>query len=273
MCKITIVIYSNCQANGIIPNLLLNMKDIHIEHITNYNLINNKSVLPIDLLKNCDVFIYQPIDIKHGIYSTDNICSFLPENVVKISFPYIYNSGIWGITKDSIRNDDGSIQGNRDIILKLKLNGKSLNEIIDLYLNNEIDFNYKYRFEQSIQKLRIKESNCDIKISDFIINNIRNHKLFYTQNHPTPYLFENISKQILDILKSYFSLNYDYIYTDKNLLCNGPKWPVCNSDITFWNFDYIKYPDENADEYYKELITMYYNYELNNNDGIPDVYY
>ena len=145
MKNITIIFYTNCQSFGLIPNIELNMKNITIHHLINYQYIQNNLALPINVLNNCDIFIYQPIDKKHHIYSTENdnstknIISFLPNHCLKISFPYIYNSGIWGITKDSIKNDDGTTQGNRDVIIKLKT-GKSLEDIIKMYLNNEIDF-------------------------------------------------------------------------------------------------------------------------------------
>jgi hypothetical protein len=258
------------------------MKNITIHHLINYQYIQNNLALPINVLNNCDIFIYQPIDKKHHIYSTENdnstknIISFLPNHCLKISFPYIYNSGIWGITKDSIKNDDGTTQGNRDVIIKLKT-GKSLEDIIKMYLNNEIDFKYKDRFESSIQKLKEKENKCDIHISDFIINNISKQKLFFTQNHPTPFLFNYVSKKILDIIKinyiDYFLTANSYVYVNTNCLCYGDKWPVSKSDILYWKLEYTNSPDDDADNYYIDLITRYYNLQLNHNEGEPDVYY
>jgi hypothetical protein len=279
---ITIMFYTNCQSAGIIPNIKLNIKNIIIHQILNYQHIQNNLPLPINILNNCDIFIYQPIDKKHGIYSTDNndniqnIISFLPNNCLKISFPYIYNSGIWGITKDAIKNDDGTTQGNRDVIIKLK-NSKSLEDIIKMYYNNEIDFKYKERFESSIQKLEKKEIKCDIYISDFIKNNILKQKLFFTQSHPTPFLFKYVSRKILDIIKinyiDYFVNTITYLYVDTNCLCDGAKWPISKSDILYWKFEYTNIPDDDADNYYIDLITRYYNLQSNQNEGDPDVYY
>ena len=278
---INIIFYTNCQSNGIMPNLQLNMKNITIHNIVNYHYIINNIPLPIDIISICDIFIYQPIDKKHNIYSTEeditnNIINFLPAKCVKIAFPYIYNSGIWGITKDAIKNDDGSIQGNRDVIINLKSNGKTLPEVIQMYLNNEIDFNYKQRFETSLLKLKEKEQKCDIHISEFIINNISKNKLFFTQNHPTPFMFKYVSHQILDIIKTTFYNNVknsEYVFVEHNSLCNGPIWPTSKSDLSYWKFDYITKSDESADKYYIELINRYYNLTINNDEGQADVYY
>jgi len=274
-----IIFYTNCQSMGIIPNLQLNMKNIEICRITNYSYINNKMNLPIQLLNDCDIFIYQPIDKRHGIYSTEkeqeqNILSYLKPNCLKISFPYIYNSGIWGITKDAIDKDDGTECGNRNAIHNLKCN--SLEEVIEMYHKNNIDFNYELRFESSLEKLQEKEQKCDIKVSEFIKNNIKNHKLFFTQNHPTPYLFAFISNNILNKIKTHFPSKItreEYEFTDHNELCNGPKWPISKSDIEYWKFTYIQLPEEDADNYYIELITKYYNNIKNKDEGIADVYY
>lgn len=273
---IKILFYTNCQFMGIKPNLELNMKEIEIKHITNYQYIMHRIPLPIDALNKCDIFIYQPIDKKHGIYSTqqpDGILSHLKPTCLKISFPYIYNSGIWGLTKDAIDKDDGTDCGNRDSIKNEK---KSLEEIIQMYYDNTLNFNYKSRFESSLQKLKEKEEKCDIHVSEFIQQNIRTQKIFYTQNHPTPYLFEHVSKKILDIIKNNFKNNVvttEYEIATQNQLSNGPKWPISKSDIDYWQFSYIKHPEENADNYYIELITKYYKNIKDVNEGVADVYY
>jgi hypothetical protein len=273
---INIVFYTNCQYMGIVPNLQLNMTNINVNVISNYTYINNKFDLPIDFLKNCNLFIYQPIEKKHGIYATDTldgITSYLPDECLKISFPYIYNSGIWGITKDAIDNDDGTTCGNRDVIMQM--NDKSLNEIIEMYHNNEIDFNYKSRFESSLLKLQEKEQKCNVCISEFIKNNIQNHKLFFTQNHPTPIAFAHVSYQILNIIKTKYTNNVknEYIFANHNQLCDNVRWPICKSDIDYWKFNYIQTAEKEADNYYIELITKYYHNIKSKDEGIPDVYY
>jgi hypothetical protein len=262
---------------GILPNLQVNMTNINANIISNYTHINNKLALPTNILKNCNIFIYQPIDKKHGIYATDTsdgITSYLPTECLKITFPYIYNSGIWGITKDAIDKDDGTTCGNRDVITSL-IKDKTLDEIIQMYQNNKIDFNYKSRFESSLLKLQEKEQKCDVHISEFIKNNIQNHKLFFTQNHPTPVIFAHVSYQILNIIKTKYTNNVknEYTFVNHNQLCNGPKWPICKNDIDYWKFNYIQTAEEEADNYYIELITKYYHNIKSKDEGIADVYY
>jgi|TARA_B100000902_G_scaffold400052_2_gene475247 hypothetical protein len=275
-----ICIYSNCQRWGIVPNLKRNIKGVEISEIENYTLIRKKKPLPINVISECDVFIYQPIRKEHGIYSTnsskdqENVVSYLKSDCLKISFPYIYNSGIWCLVRGGIEKDDGSTQGNRDVIKALSKD-HTLSEIINLYRRNEIDYNYKNRFETSLDNLKRRERDCNIIVSELIESNIRKHKLFYTQNHPTPFVFDYVCKQILDLIRckypDYISKNYTYV--TRNLLCKNKGHPVSRSDILYWNFEYIKTEDESADEYYIDLITQYYNNVRKHDQGIPDVYY
>ena len=97
---IKLVFYTNCQCRGLYYFIKNHINKIETKHIENYSIIKNKNKIPFDILKQADIFIYQPIDKKHGIYSTDtsvenNILSYLSPNCKIISFPYIYNSSLW----------------------------------------------------------------------------------------------------------------------------------------------------------------------------------
>jgi len=165
-----IVFYTNCQYRGI--HLFLKKSlDYTFVHIENYSLIRNKKDIPFDILKSADIFIYQPIDKKHGVYSTDqiienNIMSYLQQSCTKISFPYIYNSSLWILLPPAII--DGYIGDypdinkyvNREPIEKLKNNQHSLSEVLEIYKNGDLDFEYEVRFNKSIAILRKKESIC-----------------------------------------------------------------------------------------------------------------
>ena len=53
---------------------------------------------------------------------------------------------------------------NREPIEKLKVKGYSLNRVIKMYPSNgELNFDYKNRFNISIEILKKKEEICDVK--------------------------------------------------------------------------------------------------------------
>jgi FkbM family methyltransferase len=244
---INLVFYTNCQYRGLDYFIKNHINKIETKHIENYSIIKNKDKIPFDILKQADIFIYQPIDKKHGIYSTDtsvenNIMTYLSPNCKIISFPYIYNSSLWILVPPA--NIDGYIGNyadmdkyiNREPIEKLKVKGYSLDEVLQMYSKGEIDFDYEKRFNKSIEILKKKEELCDVKVSEFIEKNIRKHKLFFTQNHPTTCVFIHCVNQILSILGH--NHKFDAFSYPENI-CNLPgEWPHTSYDIKYWNFEY-----------------------------------
>ena len=129
------------------------------------------------LIQQADLFIYQPIDKKHGIYSTDiivenNIMSYLPSHCKTISFPYIYNSSLWILIQPA--NIDGYIGNysdmdkyiNREPIENLKKQGYSLNDVLNMYSNGKIDFDYKsYLRNQKIDNIFLDKKE-NLKLID-----------------------------------------------------------------------------------------------------------
>lgn len=262
---VNIVFYANCQARGL--NYFLNqyIKKIESTHIQNYFYIRDKKQIPIDILKKADIFIYQPIDKKHGIYSTDvsienNIMSYLSPNCKTISFPYIYNSYLWILIPPE--HGDGFIGNypdlnkyvNREPIEKLKVKGHSLDEVLQMYSKGEIDFDYNNRFNKSIEILKKKEELCDVKVSEFIEKNIRKHKLFLRQNHPTSCVFIHCVNQILSILGYDHKFN-EFQYPEN--ICNLPSiLPHTSYDLKYWNFEY---KINISDKYFINHIKNIYN--------------
>jgi hypothetical protein len=241
------IIYGNCQGKHL--EYILNQSNFFKKkYITyyypNYELINSKIDLNINfinLLKNCKLFIYQPVKKNHGIYSTsqnidNNIYSYLSIDCIKISFIYINNIALDTFLYETFDSNMNSIDikilynieemkiintkfyifynyfGFKNIF-NFKLN-KNMNniDIMTLFDNNLLDFNFEERWTFSFNILKDSEKITDIKISDFIENNYKNIELFYTNNHPTNYIFLEIVNQIfnkINIPKLDYNINWN----------------------------------------------------------------
>jgi hypothetical protein len=209
-----LVFYTNCQGGIGINKLLSNkIKFKTINYIQTFSTIWNNQELPIDILNNADVFIYQPINNKYGKYSTDtniedNILKYLKQDCIKISFPYIYFSCLFPLyfANSAAQIDGGDSYDiskivNRDIILELKKKYTN-EEIILLYNSQEIDFNFKDNYENTIERIKDTEKNCNIIITNlFTLDNIKKQKLMHTNNHPTNYVLKYITNEVLKILQ------------------------------------------------------------------------
>ncbi len=282
-----IVIYANCQGIGIsyflkksidiLSNPMRNSSDgrnlagfcrnslefERISHIRIDDIVFKKSNINYNLIKNADIFIYQPLDDKHGNISTNSILKLLKPECKKISFPYIYNNSFYPVIgplviKDSYRSKPCSvIFNNSEIITDLIDKKYNLNEILKLYRENKINFNYQKRWDYTNNILKEKEKNCDVKIVDFIKNNFSKQRLFLLENHPTSIIFINVVNQILEKLEIPVKINpTNYNLNDANL--SGGLIPLDDSSNNFFNYEFNIEP--NNYQYYKQIITNIYNF-------------
>lgn len=248
-----IYIYANCQGIGIKEFLKAKINNSQITNILNYEKLRTKESLNYDEISKCDIFIYQHVSASHGIYSTDinvsnSITNYLREGCTKIAVPFVYNSSLWSMF------EEGDDIINKEAILNLKANGFSLDKIFKSYDNFDLDFKYVFRDMYCRNTLVEKEKNCDIKIANFIEEEITNLKLFLTQNHPTSAIFVNIVNQILKLVGIQGNLNYKEF--DENYSQLPGIYKHNKYDLQYWNF---KFPVErDGDEWTKELIKKVY---------------
>jgi Polysaccharide biosynthesis enzyme WcbI len=270
--KLKCVFYGNCQCLLIwsilrlVPMFLEQYED-KFNCLSNYHLIANQTPLDLALLKDADLFIYQPIDSKHGQYATNKetgVLSHLKASCRMISFPYIYQSALWPLIKPALADDLVAEYGNfnkyinREVILDLKKQGHNLQEILNMWDQNKIDFNYAARYKASLQILRNKEAITDLKVSDFISQHIRTHRMFLTQNHPTSPIMVHCTKQLLKLLGIEEQLNLFALKDDFGYEKSQKSWPVSKYDLNYWKWSYPVKESANADKFYKDIITSIY---------------
>jgi hypothetical protein len=135
-------------------------------------MLDLKEDIPVEDLQKADLFIYQPIKKEHGIYSThpdveNNFLTHLRDDCIKVSFPYIYNSG----AKQAGQIDKvvGGWDGTKT-------------------------------FDECITIMEEREKTTDIHLSNFIKEYNGTHKLFLTQNHPTVPVYVFGANQLMKIL-------------------------------------------------------------------------
>jgi len=266
-----VFIFTNCQG-VILKHLLPSSFEVHIRH--NYSYINHTTLdsTIYDLLKTCDYFIYQPL-YSYPVYNTDNLKTYLKPTCKCISFPYIYNNAFTPLFKsykrDIVINGEYDKDAHNDVqyyniepIITLKRKGLSLTDILLQYQNNEIDFCYKERFEDSINRLKQKELHTDVKVAQFIIDNHKKHRLFnyhyasndYTTcNHPSNILIMHYVNQIFRMMEV-----EPIILTDDNQLI-GETTFVSRYDIEYYKYEWTTTETNSFDNRIKELITEIYN--------------
>ena len=259
-----IVIYSNCQANGILYYLKKKYSEGIYTIISNYKYIESREQLPLTILNNADVFIFTFVKKEHGIYSTDplsdtNIFSLLKKDCILFGFASLFMSALWCVTPPG-----GSVTCGQEIIKEYKKK-YSLSVILDLYDKNLLFFNMEERFNKCLQHTidheyiytnNINHNINIILVSEFILKYYKEHNLFITHCHPSSYIFVyivNIILQKLNINNLYILFESKY---DEGV--NGGNFPHSKYDIKELNLNYVKNNDIN-ENYTKNSIIEIYN--------------
>jgi hypothetical protein len=270
MAKLKSLFIGNCQNNGLIQ-FLSNSKEFtntfETKWYANWQLIENKSSVPMKDVEEADLFVYQPLRPEHGCYSTDptivgSIGYYVNNKCIKITHPYVFSSAFWPIVQAGQGKNSDRWFGAEQID-KLLNDGISKNEILNLFYTNQIDWEYEKRFKQSIQILQDKESITDIKISEFIVNNFKNQLLFLIPQHPTSAIFLNMSNQILEKLNmkklddSIIKTVNDLEIEDSTYNSKSKMFPLHESVINDFGLNFGKEYLEGSENFYKQRLLTY----------------
>ena len=219
MSKLKFSIYGNCQIGALRKILLYSAefsaiyKEVQIRpfHLKDKN---EEAGVP-KILKNVDLFIYQPIlpQFQRGIipvYGTEYLLTLLKDNAMAISFPVAYFTGY---NPESIifRDNNGYVllqeEGNFSAVHDLNIlmayhHGMSWQDCVsyiqkdNIYTPELIETNVT----DSLGLLIEREKSIDVKISDFIIENWQKQRLFFDPNHCANFLILYEANQILHLL-------------------------------------------------------------------------
>lgn len=268
---LNILFCTNCQGEAICQYLKTceefnNL--FNVDYIENWILLKqtNKN-LPkyLNKLKKCDILIYQPLKEKHGKLSTETengLKTILKQNCKLISFPYIYNSAFWpffhsgSIDEEFYPGISGRKLANKEVIISL-LNRYNKTEILQKYENDIINFNYNENFKKTMLILKENEKNTTIKVSEFILNNYKNKRLFLTKDHPTKFILIYCANEILKILNiNYFinELNFTENYhkmQDSSYHTSKNMWPITKQCSEALNLNYY---DKDAKHFWKNIF-------------------
>lgn len=215
-----ILIYANCQGYLLSKffesyNKLYN-KNFIIHYFSNYNIIDKNIENKFNnILKNCDVFIYQHnkgnTNIKYDINLIKDTC-------IKIKIVWWIFNGFW---IDSTYNPYKQIIYNNIKYTFLELEWNNIisqlygihNSFINFYGNyNEVknkinnlhidkDYLVNY-FNDECDKFKNIDINSDISMFDYFIQNYKNEELFHCPIHPTNNFFYELFKKIILYLKN-----------------------------------------------------------------------
>jgi len=221
-----ILFYGGCHAAALARIFKrYNSNATQIDHLTNFVLIRNQTPVPYDYIKKFDCVIFSPILNKKQWNTSflEEFCS--KEKILYLKFPWLQWNGYFpGVSKSTLSWYPGgwihsslceSASGfnNFEDFRQSVFHGDSLR---DITLSN---------LEATTLELKKRESlgNVDIHISDFIINNFRDSRLFLIPDHATTVLYKFIIPQITE--KVGIKIDESFFYTNTEIQ-SGVQIPI-----------------------------------------------
>lgn len=234
----------NC-VTGAIPSFLATSSEFNEQ----YEIVSVKPVFmiktaqDIEEFKNsvsqCDVLVTQPISgekYKEMGIDTVGIKNILKPQARFFAVPTPYFIGYFPeqfYLHDANGNLVGECEGlpapyHNKIILYGYINKMSSQETYDMLYRDKCYENPEKILKETIAELQNREKSTTFAISDFIIQNFRKQRLFWTINHPTNALIFYISEQIANVLSKDDNQKYIIKNIEKEFL-NGWVTPILPS--------------------------------------------
>ena len=194
--KVRILCFGPCQGFGIsrvLEPLLKPVVDASIFYV-NTGQTHLSEILIRKYTKYADVAIYRKrtssSTLPEEVQAYEAMQSELADDTLKISFPAMENWGLWPINIFSNRVDTSkSVQ-------ELLRSDCSLDRIVQAYDAGELDFDFSKRFRESMAIMKFTERYTDIKLHDYINENIKDKILFTYGAHPAKSLYIECARQI-----------------------------------------------------------------------------
>ena len=218
----------------------------------------------------CDVFLTQPISghkyIELGI-DTESLKKIMKPTAKLFLMPVPYFKGYFP-EQFYLHDNIGSLVGTHEglpspyhnkIIFWGYTMGKSVEEVYDFLYNNNNMKNIDKLVIESLSELSRREEYLAFRISDFILENYSDKRLFWTINHPSNIMIQYIASEILRILgiKKYFWQRRPTVKKIPEECLAEYVTPILPS-IT--NQLKLKNMSTKENTYTKEYIQQYYNY-------------
>jgi Polysaccharide biosynthesis enzyme WcbI len=240
MPRLKFAVYGNCQIEALVKILQRSAEfSQNYEHVpvtAVHRISQSEESRFAETIRDLDLFIHQPVAA--AVYGdtrrlgTDHLLTRLKGGARAISFPSAYFSGynpetiVW--KDESGNNVWDSFCNYHDLnVLNAYYHGMSWQECVSYVLSGA---SYAAEFLEanvvdSLDRLRQRERQIDVTISDFVQESWQNERLFFGFNHPSNYLLLHEANQILEMI--------GLSKLDRSALVGHPEFMAENNDVLF----------------------------------------
>ncbi|WP_372815741.1 WcbI family polysaccharide biosynthesis putative acetyltransferase [Psychrobacter sp.] len=150
-------------------------------------------------------------------------------NSINLSWPSMYFNG-YNPELFYFKNKNGSsfnesFDYHHKVIYSGFIRGLSVSEVSESISNTDRFNNAAMLAQKSLDELSVRESDLDLKVAQFVTDNFRTERLFWTFNHPSSSVIAEIARQVLERLE--IKNDLPNIMPDK--LLNNTIYPILPS--------------------------------------------
>lgn len=172
---------------------------------------NTEGEISADLLRNTDIYIHQDIRAENPMgykLSDEYVRKHLPQNVLDICIPNFVRMAQWMYPNlGNLDRTMPSMKGPINILFRDNVLDEAVAECNSYCEVKDFWINYRYEdnkmendFVACMDKLRMREKNWNIKVSDYIMENYRRIPCFTDASHPSKYVMKEVGRQVADII-------------------------------------------------------------------------
>lgn len=237
----TIIVHLNCHTHPIASALIdaLPEKEYDIVKIINFK----KQDIADDLLKKCDIYIYQHIEGEHwGNYNSENFLSKLSKGCLSINYPILRFNPFWPFnTKNAFRVNSNLIRKseyfpNGDKYLLEKIDKyKNSDELVSKYLKEDVNLvtDLDRELKDILEWFESPRNSKDINVADFIREFFRDKLLFHTVDHISDYFLNFMIDNLFQLLGIKKKKNYSCKFMQQDNV------PIHGSIIEHYNLSFV----------------------------------
>lgn len=240
--KETVIVYGNCHTETLTDMLLACPRlteQYEIKRICPVHTIKTKDYFDEPVFHECDVFIHQSIRLQNRYgeeFASEKVIRKLKPGCRIIAIPNLYHLPKCFFPQYSEEPElkrNGETVFFRDSVIDAGRRARlSEREIVAEYLRDDLYSEQEIldSFAAFIEKVRQREREWDVKIADFIVENYRQHQLFFDPNHPTNYLLRFVADRVAEILLDEAGKQKQYEFDMSRVrTMDCYEMPVCNA--------------------------------------------
>lgn len=252
--KPILLFYTSCHAEQMITHLKFYRPDLLEKFqwmiLYTHRLLLHRGKFNLDLIhaifSKADTIITNPMNPRFEELSTIPLLKYATGHVAKFVPPSV--AAFWPVIE----------YFGEQPVAKAMVKGDSLEKIQSDFSSGKLDCCFEERYGHQLQRLRMREEDCDAKLSSFIEAHLQSHKLFFTTNHPTFTVIAQLMESCLSKLG--YEWKIDPLSVPMNAANFTHHFPETAYEWGYYNFNYpIRWPeDRGGSKFYLDAIELIY---------------